>query len=104
MAPEGPVPLGRSRVPVYRSGALSSMEADHSCHIGFGDKNGRFGEMRKRRMSSAISGTSPAYRSDVLRQVVCARDIGSMRFSLERTAVMIVQRWRRSLKTSVIKL
>jgi hypothetical protein len=50
MAPEGPVPLGRSRVPVYRSGALSSMEADHSCHIGFGDKNGRFGEMRKRRM------------------------------------------------------
>jgi hypothetical protein len=27
-----------------------------------------------------------------------------MRFSLERVVVMIVQRWRRSLKTSVIKL
>ena len=31
-------------------------------------------------------------------------DIASMRFSLEGTAMMIVQRWRRSLKTSVIKL
>ena len=63
MAPEGPVPLGRSRVPVYRSGALSSMEAGHSSHIGFGDKNGQIrggpdGTVKRRKRS-------PDERSDI---------------------------------------
>ena len=42
--PGRPCSLGRSRVPVYRSEALSSMEVGRSPRIGFGAKNGSFGE------------------------------------------------------------
>jgi hypothetical protein len=36
--------------------------------------------------------------------VRCAGDIGSMRLAQENSGVMIMQRWGRSLETSVIKL
>jgi hypothetical protein len=55
-------------------------------------------------MSEALCGNFPGCRSDVLRQVFRACRIAPRNLLQEWLAGMIVQRWRRSLKTSVIKL
>jgi len=58
----------------------------------------------KRAKSGVGAMFTSGYRSDVLRQVFCAQNFYSQRLSLGSMAGMIVQGWRRSLKTSVIKL